>query len=113
MYEFLDNLTIFMLLGGSIAIFIFTLVAGIFYIIKKDKKIEEIAEYIPEYKRICISDRKEAIKYAIDIAQSGDILLFAGKGHEEYQLINGKKLPFSEEAIIKECFKEADKMILR
>ena len=44
MYEFLDNLTIFMLLGGSIAIFIFTLVAGIFYIIKKDKKIEEIAE---------------------------------------------------------------------
>ena len=43
MHEFLDNLTIFMLLGGSIAIFIFTLIGGVWYIIKKDKKEKEIA----------------------------------------------------------------------
>ena len=43
MHEFLDNLTIFMLLGGCIAIFIFTLIGGVWYIIKKDKKEKEIA----------------------------------------------------------------------
>lgn len=75
--------------------------------------IEEISGYIPSDKRVCISDRKKAIEYALDIAESGDILLFAGKGHEEYQLIKGKKLPFSEEAIIKEYFKEADKLCLK
>lgn len=38
MYEFLDFLTIAMLLGGSILIFLFVLAAGIWYIIRKDKK---------------------------------------------------------------------------
>jgi UDP-N-acetylmuramoyl-L-alanyl-D-glutamate--2,6-diaminopimelate ligase len=63
--------------------------------------INEISAYIPKEKCICITDRTSAVKYALDTAESGDFLLFAGKGHEEYQLINGKKLPFSERELIK------------
>ncbi len=62
--------------------------------------IAEIAEYIPPEKCVCITDRAEAVRHALDIAESGDFLLFAGKGHEEYQIINGKKLPFSERELI-------------
>ena len=51
---------------------------------------------------IKIADREEAIKYAIRNAQEGDMIVFAGKGHEKYQLINGEKLPFDEIAIAKD-----------
>jgi len=47
-----------------------------------------------------VTDREEAVRFAVRIAKEGDILLFAGKGHETYQLINGEKRPFSERAII-------------
>lgn len=47
-----------------------------------------------------ITDREEAVRFAVRIAKEGDILFFAGKGHEKYQLINGEKVPFSERAII-------------
>ncbi|MBQ8403168.1 MAG: UDP-N-acetylmuramoyl-L-alanyl-D-glutamate--2,6-diaminopimelate ligase [Clostridia bacterium] len=63
--------------------------------------ISDIAEHIPPEKCVCISDRAEAVRHALKIAESGDFLLFAGKGHEEYQLVNGKKLPFSEQELIK------------
>ncbi len=63
--------------------------------------ISEIAAHIPTEKCVCISDRASAVEYALDIAEQGDFLLFAGKGHEQYQLINGKKLPFSERELIK------------
>ncbi len=63
--------------------------------------ISEIAAQIPNEKCICIADRASALEYALDIAESGDFLLFAGKGHEQYQLINKKKLPFSERELIK------------
>lgn len=56
-------------------------------------------------KYIIIPDRKEAIKYCIDNAQKGDILIFAGKGHEEYQEIKGVKYPFDERKIAKEFLK--------
>ena len=49
---------------------------------------------------VMISDRAEAIKYAVDNAQDGDIILLAGKGHEDYQLIDGKKVPFNERELI-------------
>ncbi len=51
---------------------------------------------------ICIPDRKEAVIYAVRNAQRGDVILFAGKGHEDYQLINGVKEHFSEREIIEE-----------
>lgn len=49
---------------------------------------------------IKIADRTDAVKYAVNEAKEGDIILFAGKGHEDYQLICGKKVPFSEREII-------------
>ena len=66
-----------------------------------DNITKEISGYMTtEY--VVINDRTEAIKHAIDIAKEGDIVVFAGKGHEKYQLVNGVKEPFDEEAIIKE-----------
>lgn len=53
---------------------------------------------------ITISNRKEAIKLGISLAQNNDILLIAGKGHEKYQEINGTKLPFDDLAIARELF---------
>ena len=50
-----------------------------------------------------IPDRKEAILYAVDIAREGDIILLAGKGHENYQLIGVDRVPFSESAILREA----------
>lgn len=49
---------------------------------------------------IAIPDRAEAVREAVRISEPGDIVLFAGKGHETYQLINGERVPFSERAII-------------
>ncbi len=56
-------------------------------------------------KTLRISDRKEAIKTACAIAQPGDILLIAGKGHEKYQEIAGIKHPFDDRTILLEHFK--------
>jgi len=55
---------------------------------------------------IIIPDRKEAIKYSIENAQDGDIILVLGKGHEDYQDIKGVKYPFDERVIIKEILEE-------
>lgn len=48
-----------------------------------------------------IPDRKDAIAKAYEIAEDGDIVLLAGKGHEDYQLIMGERVPFSERKILK------------
>jgi UDP-N-acetylmuramoyl-L-alanyl-D-glutamate--2,6-diaminopimelate ligase len=55
-------------------------------------------------KVISITDRKEAIKTAYHLAEPGDIILIAGKGHEKYQEINGVKHPFDDMAEIKNLF---------
>jgi len=47
-------------------------------------------------KVITLADRQEAIRLACEFAQSGDIILIAGKGHEKYQEINGVKKPFDD-----------------
>lgn len=47
-----------------------------------------------------IADRREAIRYAIHNAQEGDIIVLAGKGHEDYQEIHGKKYPMDERELI-------------
>lgn len=51
-------------------------------------------------KYIMIEDRKEAIKYAIEHGQKGDVIILAGKGHEDYQEIKGKKYPMDERVLI-------------
>jgi UDP-N-acetylmuramoyl-L-alanyl-D-glutamate--2,6-diaminopimelate ligase len=55
-------------------------------------------------KTLRISDRKEAIKTACSFANSGDIILVAGKGHEKYQEIKGVKNDFDDKAVLKEMF---------
>lgn len=52
---------------------------------------------------VAIPDRREAIIYAVEHAVPGDIILLAGKGHEDFQLLFGEHTPFSERAIIKEA----------
>ena len=58
---------------------------------------------------IIISDRKEAIKYAIENGQKGDIIMLIGKGHEDYKEIKGVKYPFDERVVIKEILDEINK----
>ena len=55
-------------------------------------------------KVIAITDRKEAIKTACAFAQKGDVIVVAGKGHENYQEINGVKHHFDDKEIINEIF---------
>ncbi|NLZ95153.1 MAG: UDP-N-acetylmuramoyl-L-alanyl-D-glutamate--2,6-diaminopimelate ligase [Bacteroidales bacterium] len=51
-----------------------------------------------------ILDRKEAIKTACNLARPGDVILIAGKGHEDYQDINGVKHHFDDKEVVEECF---------
>ena len=59
-----------------------------------------------EGKYIEIPDRKEAIRYAIKNGQDGDVIILAGKGHEDYQEIHGVKHPMDERVLIAEILKE-------
>lgn len=56
-------------------------------------------------KTLSITDRMEAIKTACTLAQPGDIILVAGKGHEKYQEIKGVKHPFDDFEVIEDSFK--------
>jgi UDP-N-acetylmuramoyl-L-alanyl-D-glutamate--2,6-diaminopimelate ligase len=67
--------------------------------------MEEGLTYAQKRKVLRISDRKEAIKTAIALAQPGDIVLIAGKGHETYQEIKGVKHHFDDREILVEAFK--------
>jgi UDP-N-acetylmuramoyl-L-alanyl-D-glutamate--2,6-diaminopimelate ligase len=58
-----------------------------------------------EEKVLVITDRKQAIKTACKLAKTGDIILIAGKGHEKYQEIKGKKFPFDDkQTLINELY---------
>jgi len=50
---------------------------------------------------LCITDRRQAIKTALALAQKGDVILIAGKGHEDYQEIKGIKHPFDDREEVK------------
>jgi UDP-N-acetylmuramoyl-L-alanyl-D-glutamate--2,6-diaminopimelate ligase len=56
-------------------------------------------------KALSVTDRREAIKVACSLANPGDIILVAGKGHEKYQDIKGVKQPFDDKLILEESFK--------
>ena len=53
-----------------------------------------------------IIDRKEAIRYVIEHGQPGDVIVLAGKGHEDYQEIKGVKYPMDERVLIQEVLQE-------
>jgi UDP-N-acetylmuramoyl-L-alanyl-D-glutamate--2,6-diaminopimelate ligase len=60
-------------------------------------------------KTVSIIDRKQAIKTACQLAQSNDIILIAGKGHETYQEINGVRHDFDDMKIVKEMLDQLNK----
>ncbi len=57
----------------------------------------------PEKKIKVIPNRKEAITYAVGIAKKDDIILIAGKGHEDYQEIGTKRYPLDDRDVVKKC----------
>ena len=71
--------------------------------------MEEGLDTAGRKKTLSIADRKEAIKAAVSFANSGDIILVAGKGHEQYQEINGIRNYFDDKEVLKEMFKVLDK----
>jgi UDP-N-acetylmuramoyl-L-alanyl-D-glutamate--2,6-diaminopimelate ligase len=74
--------------------------------------LEEMMEGVPSQhfkKVLSILDRAQAIKTAISMAEHGDIILVAGKGHEKYQEINGVKYDFDDLKITIELFKKLEK----
>lgn len=65
--------------------------------------IEDIAtQFDSEDAYVAIPDRKEAIEYAYNISENGDIVLLAGKGHERYQYVFGKREYFCEREIVED-----------
>ncbi len=72
-----------------------------------EKIIKDIEAAVEEAggKYVSIADRGRAIAYAVKNAQKGDIIILAGKGHEEFMKINGEKVPFSEKEEIFKALK--------
>lgn len=64
---------------------------------------------VQKRKVLRISDRREAIKVACSLSNQEDIILIAGKGHENYQEIKGVKHPFDDREILKNCFELLNK----
>ena len=80
----------------------------------RDEEPEEIVKEIEKGRKKtkgkyeCIVDRVEAIKKAIKMANQKDIIVLAGKGHEQYQEIKGKRYPFDEAKIVNEIIDEME-----
>ena len=68
--------------------------------------IEDILKGMKKDNHIVIENRREAIRHAMTIAEEGDIIILAGKGHETYQEINHVKHDFDERVIVREIYKE-------
>ena len=76
-----------------------------------EKIIKEIEKGIKKEnkKYKIIVDRTEAITEAINMATKRDVIVLAGKGHEPYQEINGKKYPYDERKIVNEIINKKQK----
>ena len=55
-----------------------------------------------------IENRTEAIRYALNMAEEGDVIVLAGKGHETYQEIKGVKHPFDEKKVVADLLREME-----
>lgn len=65
-----------------------------------DAIIDEICSHLGDLPYVRFADRSEAIEYAVKNALEGDVILLAGKGHEDYQLIGKEKVPFCERELL-------------
>ena len=68
-----------------------------------DEIIAQIVSNLPhDTQYVCISERRDAIHHAITTAKSGDVVVIAGKGHEDYQEIQGERFPFDDRVVASE-----------
>jgi UDP-N-acetylmuramoyl-L-alanyl-D-glutamate--2,6-diaminopimelate ligase len=79
-----------------------------------EETMREICAVLEERGReyIAIPDRAEAVRYAVRHARAGDMILLAGKGHEDFQLIGTRRLPFSEREILLRTAEERESVPL-
>ena len=68
------------------------------------KAIEEGVKKVAG-KCVIIPDRSQAVSYAVSVAGPDDVVVVAGRGHQNYQMINGKVVPFpsDEELLLSAC----------
>lgn len=71
--------------------------------------IREIEEGISKDNFIVVPDRSNALRIGISMCEKGDILIVAGKGHEDYQEIQGKRFPFSDRETLRKILRELKK----
>jgi UDP-N-acetylmuramoyl-L-alanyl-D-glutamate--2,6-diaminopimelate ligase len=75
-----------------------------------DQIITDILEGVPTIAErdrdyVVLPDRKEAIEYAIDCASEGDLVLIAGKGHEDYQILKSGTIQFDDRQVAGDSLK--------
>ena len=58
---------------------------------------------------VVVEDRREAIRFALNNAESGDVVVLAGKGHETYQIVGTQKIPLDEREVVAAYFAEKNK----
>jgi UDP-N-acetylmuramoyl-L-alanyl-D-glutamate--2,6-diaminopimelate ligase len=64
--------------------------------------LKEVGRHPEQKGYLVLPDRREAIRAAIALADAADIVLIAGKGHEDYQIVGSRKLPFDDRAVARE-----------
>ncbi len=64
-----------------------------------DSILKDLEQGMKHSQYALIGDREKAVEHAIEISEPGDIIIFAGKGHEDYQIIENKKYPHSDREI--------------
>ncbi len=67
--------------------------------------IDDIMEGIPKEKQHRISDRGEAIRAVLELARGGDVILIAGKGHEDYQILAEETIHFSDASTVRHFYR--------
>ncbi len=80
---------------------------------RNEEPMAIVADIITGVKRadgvyVAILDRADAIRYAIENAREGDVIVLAGKGHEDYQEIRGKKYPMDERKLVADVVKDGN-----
>ena len=56
-------------------------------------------------RHLVILDRRQAVRHALALARAGDVVLVAGKGHEDFQLIDGLRVPYSDRETVTEILR--------
>lgn len=73
-----------------------------------DLIIKDILEGVSKDNYIVVENRREAIKRAIETAKKGDVIVIAGKGHEDYQILKTGKIHFDEREVVKEILEKGE-----